>query len=85
MSWCWRPSFVVTRGDTPIGLLTLHHLKDLPREQWSTTTVEQAMFPLAQLKTTTPKAELWSAMEQTSGDGVNQLPVGWPMAESSAC
>jgi Zn-dependent protease len=68
-------TFIVTRNDQPMGLLTLHHLKDIPRDQWPTTTAEQAMVPLAQVKTTTPKAELWSALEQMSRTGVNQLPV----------
>jgi Zn-dependent protease/CBS domain-containing protein len=68
-------SFVVSRGDQSVGLLTLHGLKDVPREQWSTTMAEQAMVPLAQVKTTNAKAELWTALEQMSRDGVNQLPV----------
>jgi CBS domain-containing protein len=33
------------------------------------------MVPLAQVKTTNAKAELWTALEQMSRDGVNQLPV----------
>ena len=68
-------SFVVKQGDKLIGLLTLHHLKEIPRPQWSTTTVSQAMIPSEQMKWTRPEAELWEALEEMDRDGVNQLPV----------
>jgi len=68
-------AFVVNRGDEPAGLTTLHRLNEVPRSQWHTTTAEQIMIPPAQVKTSTPKAQLWPALEQMSRDGVNQLPV----------
>jgi Zn-dependent protease len=51
-------SFVVNRGDAPVGLMTLHRVMDVPRSQWPTTTAEQIMIPIAQMKTSNPKAEL---------------------------
>jgi CBS domain-containing protein len=68
-------SFVVNRGDNAVGLITLHRLKEVPRSQWGTTMAEQIMIPIAQIKTSNPKAELWTALTQMDGDGVNQLPV----------
>jgi Zn-dependent protease len=68
-------SFVANRGDDAVGLITLHRLKEVPRSQWATTTAEQIMIPIAQIKTSTPKAELWTALTQMDRDGVNQLPV----------
>jgi Zn-dependent protease len=68
-------SFVVSRGEEPVGLITLHRLKEIPHSQWPTTTAEQVMIPLAEMKTTNPKAELWTAFTQMDRDGVNQLPV----------
>jgi CBS domain-containing protein len=50
-------------------------LKGIPRERWATTTVEQAMTPLAQLRIAHPGDGLWKAMEEMTADGVNQLPV----------
>jgi len=38
-------------------------------------TVEQAMTPLAQLKAIGPEDGLWSAMQEMTEEGVNQLPV----------
>lgn len=57
------------------GLLTIHNVKQVPRQRWATTTVQQAMIPLAELKTIGPDEGLWSALQQMTQEGVNQLPV----------
>ncbi len=67
--------FPVARAGRVEGLLTVHHLKGIPRERWATTTAEQAMTPLAQLRIAHPGDGLWKAMEEMTADGVNQLPV----------
>lgn len=58
-----------------MGLMTLHRIKEVPRQEWSTTTAAQAMVPLDRLKRIAPDAELWTALEEMDRDGVNQLPV----------
>jgi Zn-dependent protease len=68
-------SFIVKRDDRVDGLLTLHHIKQRPREEWPTTTASEVMIPLASLKRTEPGADLWDAVEKMNRDGVNQLPV----------
>ncbi len=70
-----RRSFIVEKANEVIGLLTLHHLKEIPKEQWSTTTTAQAMIPVSQLKRIGLDTELWDAMQAMDRDGVNQLPV----------
>jgi Zn-dependent protease len=70
-----RRSFVVKRSNETVGLLTLHHVKEVPRSEWSTTTSAQAMIPIAQTKRVKPDAELWTALQEMDRDGVNQLPV----------
>ncbi len=70
-----RRYFLVARGDEPIGILTLHHVKEVPRAEWSTTTALQAMTPMTQMKQVKPDTELWAALQQMDRDGVNQLPV----------
>jgi Zn-dependent protease/CBS domain-containing protein len=67
--------FAVTRGDRLSGLLTLHGLREIPRDQWATTTAEEAMIPFERLKVVTPDTELWTALEEMQRDGFNQLPV----------
>jgi Zn-dependent protease/CBS domain-containing protein len=70
-----RRSFVVKRGEAAIGLLTLHHFKEIPRSDWPTMTAAQAMVPLERTKRLQPDEELWAALEEMDRDGVNQLPV----------
>jgi CBS domain-containing protein len=67
--------FLVNRGENTIGLMTLHRIKEVPRDKWPTTTAAQVMLPLEKLKRISPDAELWSALQQMDRDGVNQLPV----------
>ena len=68
-------SFVVEEGDHMDGLLTLHNIRELPRDRWTTTTAAEAMIPLGQVKRIAPDAELWDAVEEMNRDGVSQLPV----------
>jgi Zn-dependent protease/predicted transcriptional regulator len=70
-----RRSFVVEEAGKVVGLLTLHHLQNIPKDQWSTTTAAQAMIPVSQMKQISPDSELWDAIEEMDRDGVNQLPV----------
>ncbi|HVO66662.1 MAG TPA: site-2 protease family protein [Syntrophales bacterium] len=68
-------SFVVKRGDAVVGLLTLHHIKEIPRSDWPTMTAAKAMIPVEKMKQVRPDTELWKALEEMDRDGVNQLPV----------
>jgi Zn-dependent protease/CBS domain-containing protein len=66
---------IVVAGEHPVGLLTLHSVKEVPRSRWAETTVEEAMLPMASAKRIAPDAEVWEALEEMNRDGVNQLPV----------
>ena len=70
-----RRSLIVKRGDRVAGLLTLHHIKGIPRSDWPTVRADQAMIPAEQMKRVRPDAELWTVLEEMDRDGVNQLPV----------
>jgi Zn-dependent protease/predicted transcriptional regulator len=70
-----RRSFIVEEAGQVVGLLTMHHLQNIPKEQWPTTTAGQAMIPVSQLKQIGVDTELWDALEEMDRDGVNQLPV----------
>ena len=70
-----RRSFVVKKGDEAVGLLTLHHVKEVPRSEWPTTMSAQVMIPIERTKRVKPEAELSTALDQMDRDGVNQLPV----------
>ena len=58
-----------------IGLVTLGEVRQVPREDWSTTTVGQVMIPASQLTVATPDEPLIQAMRDLTEDDLNQLPV----------
>ncbi len=70
-----RRSFIVQKDQQVIGLLTIHALQKIPKDCWSTTTVEQAMIPTSDFKQIGPQTGIWEAMAEMDRDGVNQLPV----------
>lgn len=70
-----RRTFLVGQQDEVAGLLTLHTIKKIPRDEWPCTPVERAMIPFEQMKSIRPEAEVWTALEKMDRDGVNQLPV----------
>ena len=67
--------FIVEQDHKAVGLLTLQMIKDVPRNEWETTTAAQAMLPMSEVKRVQPDSELWEALEKMDRDGVNQLPV----------
>ncbi|HUX25996.1 MAG TPA: site-2 protease family protein [Burkholderiales bacterium] len=70
-----RRCFLVNSGEEPVGLITLHRVKEVPRTDWGQTTAAEAMLPLKKVKRIGPDAELWSTLELMDREGVNQLPV----------
>lgn len=70
-----RRSLIVGDNQHVLGILTLHGVKETPREQWSIKTAAQVAIPLDKMRKIRPDAELWSAMMEMARDGVNQLPV----------
>jgi Zn-dependent protease len=70
-----RRSLLVGREDEIIGLLTLHRIKAVPREQWTATRALHAMIPRESMKWVRPDTELAAALVNMDRDGVNQLPV----------
>jgi len=70
-----RRCFPVMEDDQVYGLLTLHLIKKVPREQWATTRVEEVMIPQAELKTVKPDDELIVVFERMTAEDINQFPV----------
>jgi Zn-dependent protease/CBS domain-containing protein len=70
-----RRCFLVNRGGSAAGLMTLHRIKEIPRQDWAHTTAAQVMIPLGELKRIGPDTELWTALQLMDRNGVNQLPV----------
>jgi len=70
-----RRCFPVGSGSEIMGLMTLHNVKEVPRDQWTTETVKEAMTPFDKLKWVRPDEELSSVLRILSENNINQVPV----------
>lgn len=70
-----RRCFPVTENEIVLGLLSIHHVKEVPRSHWAEVTAEEIMTPLEKLAIIGPDEELWQALQEMTEEGVNQLPV----------
>ncbi len=68
-------SFLVKKDERVVGMLTIHAVQAIPKNEWPSKTVEQVMIPAAQMITVSPDTELYDAIQAMDRDGVNQLPV----------
>lgn len=57
------------------GLVTLHNVRDVPRQDWPFTHLSDVMTPLDKLLAVAPTTPLEEALRMMTGEGVNQLPV----------
>ena len=70
-----RRCFPVVDGGSISGIITLHNVKEIPKEMWSTTSVADAMIPAGRMITVKPDDGLFEVFEQLTSEDVNQLPV----------
>ena len=70
-----RRCFVVEEDGHLRGLLTLHEVKGVPREQWSRAKVEEVMQPAQALSVVGPEEALLGALQKMDDAKVAQLPV----------
>jgi len=67
--------FPVVAGTELLGLVTLHDLRGVPREDWPTTTVYRAMTALGKLRTASMRDDLPYVLAQMAAGDVNQVPL----------
>jgi Zn-dependent protease len=70
-----RRCFPVVQSDRVLGLITIHDIKKVAREQWPTKTVGEVMTPFANLKSVGPDEDLATALRILTEQNINQLPV----------
>ncbi len=66
---------LISDGHQVVGLLTLHHLQQVPLAELQHTTAGDIMLPLSSSRYVRPDQDLWEALELMDAEGVNQLPV----------
>ncbi len=68
-------SFPILDDGRFVGLVTLHDVRGVSRDDWDTTTVRQIMTPVDQLVIVAPDEDAGEALTQLMGRDVRQLPV----------
>lgn len=70
-----RRSFLVTTDDQLLGLITVHQVKQVPREAWPHTSVHEVMVPFARLRCVSPDTEVGEVLTLMDEGDVGQVPV----------
>ncbi len=66
---------MVMDGNRFRGLITLHEIKQIPREEWSVTSLQAVMVTKDRLTSVPPDAPVESIMQIMSAENINQIPV----------
>ncbi|MBN2463061.1 MAG: site-2 protease family protein [Dehalococcoidia bacterium] len=67
--------FPVVQHSRVLGIITIHDIKAVPREQWPTKTAAEAMTPSTKLKSVSPDEDLSTVLRILTEQNINQLPV----------
>lgn len=67
--------FPVVDGVSLLGVVTLHHVKDTPREQWKTATVGQIMEPIDENMFVNPRDAAVKALNKMAQHDIGHLMV----------
>jgi Zn-dependent protease len=70
-----RRCFVALENGRQSGLVTVHELKEIPRDRWPFTTISQIELPFDLIRTVSPDTNVTQALEIMVREDVNQLPV----------
>jgi Zn-dependent protease/CBS domain-containing protein len=70
-----RRCFTVMDGDKLLGLVTMHRLSQVPRDQWRETHIADVMIPPEKLVTVRLDEELTEVLDKMGQADINQMPV----------
>lgn len=70
-----RRCHLVTGDGQLVGLMTVHALNRVPREDWARTSVQAAMLPRDRIYMTAPEEPVLAILERMQTEDVNQMPV----------
>lgn len=70
-----RRCHIVTGAGRPVGLVTLHAVRTVPREEWGSTSIQAAMLPLSAIHSASPDEPALKVLERMQNEDINQMPV----------
>jgi len=66
---------VLSRDDEIEGLITIHRVKDMPKQEWNSLKVKDAMVPMRSDLMVDPNKDIFEALTQMAGNEVGRLIV----------
>ena len=70
-----RRSHIVTGAGTPVGLVTLHSARSIPRDEWNNTSIQAVMVPIDRVHSAEPNEPVLQVLERMQKEDINQMPV----------
>ncbi len=70
-----RRCHLVLSGDRLVGMMNVHMLNAVPREEWIHNSVQAAMIPRERIQWTSPEEPLLRLLERLLAADINQMPV----------
>ncbi|HLU26165.1 MAG TPA: site-2 protease family protein [Longimicrobiales bacterium] len=68
-------AFPVSTDGTPLGIITMHQVKDVPREEWPQRTVAETMTPADETVTVRPEESMVRVLERMEQSGTRRVLV----------
>ncbi len=66
---------MVVDGNRFRGLITLHEIKTIPKDEWSRTTLQAAMIPQESLLSVSPETAVADVLDFMREHNISQVPV----------
>jgi Zn-dependent protease/predicted transcriptional regulator len=70
-----RRFHIVTGAGKPVGLVTLHSAKSVPREEWANTSIQAVMMPVDRIHAAAPDEPALGVLQRMQSEDINQMPV----------
>jgi Zn-dependent protease/predicted transcriptional regulator len=70
-----RRCHIVTGAGAPVGLITLHSARSVPRDEWSTTSIQAVMVPMDKVLRAAPEEPALRVLERMQTEDINQMPI----------
>jgi Zn-dependent protease/predicted transcriptional regulator len=70
-----RRFHIVTGMGEPVGLVTLHTVQRVPRDEWANTSIQAVMHPVKEIHWASPDEPALGVFERLLKENVSQMPV----------
>jgi CBS domain-containing protein len=78
-----RRCHLVLSGDRLVGMMNVHTLNAVPRDEWANNSVQAAMIARDKIQWTSPEEPLLRLLERLLTSDINQMPVVKDIAEDA--